>query len=86
MSTNPWWTGIEAEIAAATADDAETLPDPWADLTELSPVLTSDQAAFLAGLDDQPGVSRLRNLDERVPGTDGDATGNAPGDTETEDS
>jgi hypothetical protein len=66
-----WWQTIEEHIASREAD----APDPWSDhdLTDDETALTDGQAAFLAGLSDQPAPPRLI-------GPGGVETGNSPGD------
>lgn len=70
-----WWEVVEDEVARRAADadtgatvDAdrdggdgagEGLPDPWRDAVASPGGLTAEQAAVLAGLDDQPGVPHL---------------------------
>jgi hypothetical protein len=86
-----WWDEVDADLAAAGAEDTRALPDPWATAEPDAPALTADQQAFLAGLDDQPGVPRLQGLGAPVaeagcdpaladPGP-GTPTGSPPGDS-----
>jgi hypothetical protein len=71
----PWWESVEQHVAERDV----TAPDPWgdADLVQLADAaLTAEQTAFLAGLDDQPAVPRLRET-RNSPG-DGTASAGVP--------
>jgi hypothetical protein len=76
---DPWWDDVDAEITALADEavgeperepDGRDLPDPWAAIAPDAGQLTAEQAAFLAGLGDQPGVPRLAGLGEDAHGPD----------------
>jgi hypothetical protein len=61
------------EAAAELVDEAK-LPDPWTHLREAHVELTPEQRSFLRSLAEQPGVPRLRQLEDdltRPPGSAG---------------
>ncbi len=49
-----WWEGVEAALAAHSAE----APDPWAELADELPVLTDQQRSFLEQLAAQPQPAR----------------------------
>jgi hypothetical protein len=68
------WESIEAHLAAR--EDDVTL-DPWAD-TEVAAddeALTDAQAAFLAGLADQPAPPRIARAEQSGLSSDDDGPG-----------
>lgn len=50
-----WWLGVEAALAAHSAE----APDPWAELAVAVPELTDDQRAFIEQIAAQPPPIRL---------------------------
>ena len=59
-----WWKAIEEELDRLS----DGAPNPWAGLLDDDePGLTQEQMAFLAGLGDQPSVSRLDEADPDEP-------------------
>jgi len=80
---DPWWDDVEDEIIAVQdTPDGESggdLPDPWASVAPAVGELTAEQAAFLAGLEDQPAVPRLSGISG--PDETGDDAGDTAGDT-----
>jgi hypothetical protein len=81
----PWWEALADHIARREDRDGD-VDDPWADVALPAATLTPEQITYLAQLEDQPPVPRLRGVaeeDESAPppsATSGDATGNSPGD------
>ncbi len=81
-----WWKAIEEHVAAREQD----APDPWGDRSLVEGGLTEAQEEFLAGLDDQPGPTRLTDCGSPVAGeragspekSSAEETGNSPGDDE----
>lgn len=84
--TPTWWQGV-----TDAAGDPGDAPEPWADRPLVTPALTADQRAVLAGLDDQPAGARLDGWAHEDTADQpaiprwrpGNGTGNAPGDTPT---
>ena len=71
-----WWDELNDGVEGVTEGE---LPDPWAETDDEETALTPDQEAFLAGLEDQPAIIRLREMHRET-------TGSLPGDITTEDS
>ncbi len=62
-----WWSGVEAALAAHSAE----APDPWAELVVELPELTDDQRAFIEQIAAQPPLIRL-STDDTDDDTDDD--------------
>ena len=73
--SDPWWFVPDGH-------PKEDTPDPWAEQADEHIELSPDQREFLAALDDQPPVPRLRELQGRGerPGPVVRTTGNPPED------